>query len=222
MAGGNSEVTNTILFWTAIVQAVVSVLLVSVTSWYVWLTRKISRSGDAAAEAARRSTEVSLQVLAEMQEQRFDSSQPLIVPSIESHRNYNGIPESVEVSFMNVGNGPALVVSAAFRLGDILYVPTERLSRPVVVIQSEQGHQKDDRLKGQFVADRANLLMLVEHQNPTIEGLIDIHYDDVFQRHFHISVPITYNHLGAHLAINGLAIKITNTNVLSQMSKGLS
>lgn len=185
-----------------IVQVVVSVVLVGVTAWYVWLTSKISHANKVTAEAAQRSAEVSSKVLSEMREQRLNASQPLVVASVESCRLYDNVPESIHVELVNVGNGPALKVFPTFQLAGVRYESRGAIEAPIVVIQGGQ-----DRIDGQFDASRDHLEPLRRQRGSrTLEGNLDITYEDIYGRHFEVITSIVFNSEGNSLSVRGLTI----------------
>jgi len=88
------------------VSVVVTVILVSITGYYAYETRRIAKTSEDTAKAA-------MEQAKELRQQRISASQPIIWPMIMGWNIYR-----LEVVFENIGNGPALDIDIFIGRGE--------------------------------------------------------------------------------------------------------
>ena len=84
----------------------VTVVLVCITGYYAYQTRRIAKTSEAAARAA-------VEQAQELRQQRISASQPVLWPKILGW-DFNNL----EVIFENIGNGPALDIDIYLGRGE--------------------------------------------------------------------------------------------------------
>jgi len=88
----------------------VTVVLVGITGYYAYQTRKIARASEDAARAA-------VEQAQELRQQRISASQPIVWPMIAGWKIYR-----LEVDIENIGNGPALDIDIYLGRGEDLII----------------------------------------------------------------------------------------------------
>lgn len=100
----------------------VTVILVCITGYYAYQTRKIAR---ASAEQAQ-----------ELRQQRISASQPVIWPMLVGWKTYR-----LEVDFENIGNGPALDIDIFVGRGDKpILEDSEHIRHSYMVAREKRKH----------------------------------------------------------------------------------
>ena len=84
----------------------VTVVLVCITGYYAYQTRKIAKASENTAKAA-------MEQARELRQQRISASQPVVWPMIMGWNIYR-----LEVVFENIGNGPALDIDIFIGRGE--------------------------------------------------------------------------------------------------------
>ena len=84
----------------------VTAVLVCVTGYYAYQTRRIAKTSEDTAKAAMEQTR-------ELQQQRISASQPVVWPAIVGWKI-----NRLDVDFENIGNGPALDIDIIVGSGD--------------------------------------------------------------------------------------------------------
>jgi hypothetical protein len=104
----------------------VTVILVLITGYYAYQTRRIAKTSEDAARAA-------VEQAQELRQQRIHASQPILWPVIQKW-NYN----QLDVNFENIGNGPALDVDIYLGPGENLVISDCEHQRYSYVVAGEK------------------------------------------------------------------------------------
>ena len=182
----------------AVVSATSAIVLLLVTSVYVWLTYRISSATAESAKASQRSAElaqrsadsaergvdVSAHVLAEMERQRLSSSQPLVIPHVDGEvKSASGIIQVVNVSVVNVGNGPALNVLVTPRGTLLKYTPEgEGFASRAPVLPAGSS-----KLAGQLVL--VDVPAMLQGATVSVHPELSVGYSDIYGREFEVVLP---------------------------------
>lgn len=114
----------------SLAQAISTILLTLITAQYTWSTRKISKDGHRAADAAiqqaaqsERAVRQAVDLMTLTQKQLILTQQPLIAPAIDGHTVLTekvdriSYPDIITISITNYGSGIAIGIEATVEVG---------------------------------------------------------------------------------------------------------
>lgn len=180
--------------WAAWLQAGSSIVLLLVTSVYVWLTWRIRNTGERSATAAQAS-------VAEMREQRLLSSQPLVITRLRSQVVRDMVPQVVGVSLLNVGNGPALVAIAALDLAGTRYRPNGAgLSTPITVLTPGEESPSGEL---SLTLDQVEAFQ-TRTPSGALLGQFAVNFFDIYGRSLEVHVPVACDRATGQMHATGM------------------